>query len=274
MCKIMLGTGLIVAYAYMTEFWTAWYSTNHFEKFTFWNRVFGPYMFGWIIMTFCNVVSPQILWSSRMRKNLWVVMACAIFAMPRLARWVISPLQRVRVSASRSCLSADAAATLPTHMTPASHSGSKMMMMLHSCVCSLGPVQVSVRELAGKNSDAVIIGMVVTDMTEARRTEEMLRALTHRVVQVQEAESGRVDLELHDHITQLLCANGFRSETLANNLSAREPPATKDAIAPGQLLGGGGAEVGGGHVGGGLPRRLGPDWRHSSLPGNRVVEVC
>jgi Ni/Fe-hydrogenase subunit HybB-like protein len=80
MCKIMLATGIIVAYSYMTEFWTAWYSTNHFEKFTFWNRVFGPYMVGWIIMTFCNVVSPQILWSGRMRKNLWVVMACAIFA--------------------------------------------------------------------------------------------------------------------------------------------------------------------------------------------------
>ncbi len=50
------------------------------------------------------------------------------------------------------------------------------------------------------------IGMVVTDMTEARRNEEMLRALTHRVVQAQEAERGRVALELHDNITQLLCA--------------------------------------------------------------------
>ena len=48
MCKIMLGTGIIVGYAYMTEFWTAWYSTNHFEKFTFWNRAFGPYIVGWM----------------------------------------------------------------------------------------------------------------------------------------------------------------------------------------------------------------------------------
>ncbi|HSU69366.1 MAG TPA: NrfD/PsrC family molybdoenzyme membrane anchor subunit, partial [Tepidisphaeraceae bacterium] len=80
MCKVMLGTGLIVAYSYATEFWTAWYSTNHFEKFAFWNRVFGPYMVGWIIMTFCNVVAPQILWSKKMRKNLWVVMLVAIFA--------------------------------------------------------------------------------------------------------------------------------------------------------------------------------------------------
>jgi Ni/Fe-hydrogenase subunit HybB-like protein len=80
MCKIMLGTGIIVGYSYMTEFWTAWYSTNTFEKFTFYNRVFGPYMVGWIIMTFCNVVAPQILWSKKMRTNLWVVMICAILA--------------------------------------------------------------------------------------------------------------------------------------------------------------------------------------------------
>ena len=32
-----------------------------------------------------------------------------------------------------------------------------------------------------------LIGLVVTDMTEARRTEALLRDLTHRVVQVQEA---------------------------------------------------------------------------------------
>jgi two-component system NarL family sensor kinase len=64
--------------------------------------------------------------------------------------------------------------------------------------------------------------MVVTDMTEARRTEELLRALTHRVVQVQEAERGRVALELHDNITQLLCAVLFRSQALADKLPARD----------------------------------------------------
>ena len=80
MCKIMLATGIIVSYAYMSEFFIAWYSTNHFEKFTFYNRAFGPYWWSWCIMTFCNVVAPQILWSKKMRHNMWVVMACAIFA--------------------------------------------------------------------------------------------------------------------------------------------------------------------------------------------------
>ena len=80
MCKIMLGTGLIVAYAYMSEFWVAWYSKNRFEQFTFHNRAMGPYAWGWVIMTFCNVVAPQVLWSAKMRKNLIVVMLVAILA--------------------------------------------------------------------------------------------------------------------------------------------------------------------------------------------------
>jgi molybdopterin-containing oxidoreductase family membrane subunit len=80
MCKIMLATGMIVSYAYLSEFFIAWYSTNHFEKFTFYNRALGPYWWGWVIMTFCNAVAPQILWSKKMRHNMWVVMIVAILA--------------------------------------------------------------------------------------------------------------------------------------------------------------------------------------------------
>jgi two-component system NarL family sensor kinase len=54
---------------------------------------------------------------------------------------------------------------------------------------------------------------------------------------VQEAERGRVALELHDHITQLLCAILVRSQTLADNLSARNGPAKREAIELRKLLG-------------------------------------
>ena len=79
--------------------------------------------------------------------------------------------------------------------------------------------------------------MVVTDMTEARRNEEMLRALTHRVVQAQEAERGRVALELHDNITQLLCAVLVRSQALADKLSARDGPSKREAMKLREMLG-------------------------------------
>jgi len=43
MAKVLLTTGLIVGFAYATEVAIAWYSGNRFERFTFWNRAFGPY---------------------------------------------------------------------------------------------------------------------------------------------------------------------------------------------------------------------------------------
>ena len=38
MAKIMLATGLIVAYGYVMEFFIAWYSGNQYEGFMFVNR--------------------------------------------------------------------------------------------------------------------------------------------------------------------------------------------------------------------------------------------
>jgi signal transduction histidine kinase len=70
-----------------------------------------------------------------------------------------------------------------------------------------------------------------------KRTEELLRALTQRVVQAQEAERGRVALELHDTITQMLCAAQFRSQVLAKKLSARNKPAKQEAIKLREMIG-------------------------------------
>ena len=43
MGKVMLATGLIVAYGYMVEIFFAWYSANDFEEFMVLNRIQGPY---------------------------------------------------------------------------------------------------------------------------------------------------------------------------------------------------------------------------------------
>ena len=42
MAKIILLTGSIVGYAYAMEFFVAWYSGNQYQKFAFYNRIFGP----------------------------------------------------------------------------------------------------------------------------------------------------------------------------------------------------------------------------------------
>lgn len=85
MAKIMLGTGLIVGYAYTVEFFTAWYSGHHYEQFVFMNRPLGPYWWAFWVMVFCNLVAPQFIWFRSVRQNVWAVLVVAIFV--NLGMW-------------------------------------------------------------------------------------------------------------------------------------------------------------------------------------------
>ena len=160
-----------------------------------------------------------------------------LYANQCFARMVKCPLEQVTGSSFRRFLSTEDRATLRPLMKRAAKSGSKIPVLLHACDDSLVPAMLSIREVANEGSEDVIIGMVVTDMTAARHSEEMLRTLTHRVVQAQEAERARVALELHDNITQLLCAVLVRSQTLAGKIPASDKPAKQEAIKLRELLG-------------------------------------
>src|SRR5437870_1752572 len=73
MSKVMLGTGLIVAYGYLTEAFIAWYSADKYEGFVPLNRLIGPYAFAYWALIFCNVVVPQALWLKRVRTSVPVL---------------------------------------------------------------------------------------------------------------------------------------------------------------------------------------------------------
>jgi Ni/Fe-hydrogenase subunit HybB-like protein len=69
MGKVMLVTGLIVAYGYVFEAFFGWYSSNQFEQFMIYNRMFGPYwMFYWSLIL-CNIIMPQFLWKKSIRTS-------------------------------------------------------------------------------------------------------------------------------------------------------------------------------------------------------------
>ena len=78
MGEVMLATGLIVAYGYLMETFTAWYSGNLYEQSMMLNRLFGSYgyMF-WALMLF-NVLVPQALWFPGVRTNVPVLFIIAI----------------------------------------------------------------------------------------------------------------------------------------------------------------------------------------------------
>ncbi|MCG3193171.1 MAG: hypothetical protein DIJKHBIC_02421 [Thermoanaerobaculia bacterium] len=78
MAKILMLTGMLVGFAYSTEFFMAWYSGSEWEGFVFKNRAFGPYWWAYFIMFTCNAIVPQIFWWKSMRRNTVVLFVVSI----------------------------------------------------------------------------------------------------------------------------------------------------------------------------------------------------
>src|SRR3954452_7216325 len=67
--KLMLSTGLILAYTYVIEPFTAWYSGDPYEMAVVNNRAFGPEAWTFWTTILCNVIIPQSLWFRWVRVN-------------------------------------------------------------------------------------------------------------------------------------------------------------------------------------------------------------
>jgi Ni/Fe-hydrogenase subunit HybB-like protein len=70
MAKVMLATGLIVAYGYFIEFFMAFYSGNKFDVFLAKQRLHGPYAPFYYALILCNILTPQLLWFKKVRRNI------------------------------------------------------------------------------------------------------------------------------------------------------------------------------------------------------------
>jgi len=67
---IMLVTGTMVGFAYITEFFIAWYSGVPYERYAFINRATGPYAWAYWIMMSCNLIFPQFFWIKKLRRSI------------------------------------------------------------------------------------------------------------------------------------------------------------------------------------------------------------
>ncbi len=109
--KIMLGTGLIVAYGYIMETFMAWYGGNPYDKFMIWNRMHGPYApFYWVLILI-NVGLVNLLWFKKVRQTpkLLFLASVVILVAMWLERFVI-----VVVSLSRDFLPSSWGQYVPT----------------------------------------------------------------------------------------------------------------------------------------------------------------
>src|SRR5256712_6747069 len=78
MAKVMLATGLIVAYGYFFEFFMSLYSGNKFDVFLVDQRLHGPYRYFYFALILCNILTPQLLWSYKLRHNVAVLFIMSI----------------------------------------------------------------------------------------------------------------------------------------------------------------------------------------------------
>jgi molybdopterin-containing oxidoreductase family membrane subunit len=73
MAKVMLATGLIVAYGYFFEFFMSIYSGNKWDVFLVEQRLHGPYAHYYYALILCNILTPQLLWIQKIRTNVIIL---------------------------------------------------------------------------------------------------------------------------------------------------------------------------------------------------------
>lgn len=78
MAKIMLATGCMVTYGYFTEVFYAYYSGNPFERYVIVNRALGPYAWSYWMLILCNCITPQLLWSRLVRRNIYALFVISL----------------------------------------------------------------------------------------------------------------------------------------------------------------------------------------------------
>jgi molybdopterin-containing oxidoreductase family membrane subunit len=78
MAKLVIATSGMVGLAYLTEFFTAFYSGDRYEQFVFLNRAMGPFAWAYWTMVSCNVFVPLLLWFKRVRANVALVFVISI----------------------------------------------------------------------------------------------------------------------------------------------------------------------------------------------------
>ena len=111
--KVMLATGLIVAYGYAMEAFMGWSSGTTYDAFTLWTRLHGPYAHVYWSLLTCNIFLPQLLWIRKFRTNpglLFMVSSIVLIGM-WLERFVI-----VVVSLQRDFLTSSWGMYYPTRL--------------------------------------------------------------------------------------------------------------------------------------------------------------
>jgi molybdopterin-containing oxidoreductase family membrane subunit len=79
LAKLTLAIGLVLAYCYVSELFTAWYSGDFYERLQhFVHRTRGPIAVLYWLMMVLNLLTPQLFWWKRFRRSPLVLLLAGI----------------------------------------------------------------------------------------------------------------------------------------------------------------------------------------------------
>src|SRR5699024_10112711 len=80
MNKVILLTGGIVAVAYATEYFIAWYSGSSFVNYTYlsYGAATGPYWWAFWALIMCNSIVPMTFFFKKLRRNIFYTFIVAL----------------------------------------------------------------------------------------------------------------------------------------------------------------------------------------------------
>jgi PAS domain S-box-containing protein len=164
--------------------------------------------------------------------------AVILYANACLARMLKRPLDQVFGQVFTNFLAApDRAALKALLKRAAGYGGGRLHVLLHSADGSRVPVQISVRPMRDNLSSAAAFGVVVTDMTESRRIQEVIQDLSHRLAQANETERDLVASRLSDDVAQSMVAIRILLMALAEKTAAHEASPREAILKLGSMLG-------------------------------------
>jgi molybdopterin-containing oxidoreductase family membrane subunit len=147
MNKIILATSCMVGYAYAVEFFIAWYSGSHYERFAFVNRATGPYAPFYWTMVICNAIVPHLFWFKKWRTTpaLMIIVAILVNVGMWMERFVI-----IVISLTRDRLPSSWGEFMPTWVDVGMFVGSfGMFFMLFLLFCRYLPMVAMAEVKAG-----------------------------------------------------------------------------------------------------------------------------
>jgi molybdopterin-containing oxidoreductase family membrane subunit len=79
LAKLTLAIGLLLAYCYVSELFTAWYSGDFYERMQhFVHRTRGPLAVLYWLMMALNLLTPQLFWWKRFRRSSLVLLLAGV----------------------------------------------------------------------------------------------------------------------------------------------------------------------------------------------------